>query len=650
VNALAPVYESLRRGDWERARAQCRDLLAQGPDYAPAHHAAGLSRCGEGAFDLAVVDLERACAAAGAPTHYSTDLAIVYARLGRWHDSVRVLAPALRELDGRSLSIYLAASVESGQPAEAVHAVRELDPAALQSDAGVLAEYGRALHAAGHADAAERALLACLAADAANVRGREALAILYQKSGRIEKALEHWTACAALQPADGHARLRLAVALAEAGRLRASRAARAADVQSGLSPAAHATALYLMLFDEAETAATIQAACRDAFEPAGQAGARARPRASVRSAARPGGRLRVGYVSGDFTQPPASHFLSPFLAAHDRDAVDLFLYNTSPRPGAAPPAYRHPQDRWRDVARASDEEILTTLRADDLDVLVDLSGHFPGNRLRVFARRPVAVQATFPNYPCTTGCPEIDYFFTDRWTSPAGSDVEYSETLQRLPSGYLKYAPPLRSPGVAPLPALRNGYVTFGVIQRLLKISSTMWDCFAEVLQRTPGSRLLLHYGDPALDRPGSDLSRFLRRQLEARDVDPARLTLAGRRPLREHLDLLGGVDIGLDTFPYGGQTTTSECLWMGVPVVARAGATHVGRVSAGLLQRAGLPAFVATCPRSYVEAAAAAASDVDALADCRSQLRPRVVGAGLTDGRTLAREMERAFREWTAG
>ncbi len=644
MKPLGPVYESLRRGDWEGARAQCRDLLAQAPDFAAAHHAAGLSLCGEGAFDLAVTHLERACALGGAPAHGLLDLAIVYARLERWQDAVCLLAPALRDLDERSLALYLAASVECGEAAAAVRAVRALDPAPLHSSGGVLAEYGRALHAAGDVEGAEAALLACLAADAANGRGREALALLYQKTGRIDLALAQWHACAALQPVDGHVRLRLAAALAEWGRLHESRAARLAAVQHGLAPGPYATALYLMLSDGAESADTILAACRQAFARTSPAVPRARARARRRS------RIHVGYVSGDFTQPPASHFLTPFLAAHDRDALELFLYSTNPRPGAVPPAYRQDADRWRDVARASDSGMLATLRGDDLDVLVDLSGHFPENRLRIFARRPAAVQATFPNYPCTTGLPEMDYFFTDHWTSPDGSDVEYSEKLYRLPSGYLKYLPPPRAPEVAPLPALRNGYITFGVIQRLMKISSTMWDWFAGVLHHTAGSRLLLHYGDPALDRPDSDISRFLRQQLAARDVDPARLTLAGRRTHREHLELLAGVDLALDTYPYGGQTTTTECLWMGVPVVTVAGRTHVSRVSAGLLHRAGLPALVAACSSTYVEAATAATSDIDALAACRAGLRERVLASGLTDGRALAREMEEAFRTWTSG
>jgi predicted O-linked N-acetylglucosamine transferase (SPINDLY family) len=368
----------------------------------------------------------------------------------------------------------------------------------------------------------------------------------------------------------------------------------------------------------------------------------------ARRPARSTGHPRVGYVGAEFTVAPARHFLRPFIEAHDRGRVEVFAYDTNAKPNATRPPYLDGRDRWRHVPAAKDDELLTLIERDRIDVLVDIAGHFPGNRLSVFGRRPAAVQAAFPRYPCTTGCPQIDYLFSDRWTSPEGSDDNYVEAVHRLSSGYLAYAPPEEAGPIRELPLLRNGYVTFGVIQRPVKLSTGMWDLFAEVLQANPGSRLLLHYGDDELDDPDSPTSCGARSQLRHRDVDPSRLVPAGRRPMHEHLELLSTMDIALDTYPFAGQTTTSECLWMGVPVVALAGDTHASRVAAGLVSRMGLEELATQSVEAYVAAATKLAGDVARLQTIRRSLRERAACAGFTDGTAVARGMEEAYLTWS--
>jgi predicted O-linked N-acetylglucosamine transferase (SPINDLY family) len=286
------------------------------------------------------------------------------------------------------------------------------------------------------------------------------------------------------------------------------------------------------------------------------------------------------------------------------------------------------------------------MAADGVDVLLDLSGHFPGNRLQVMARRAAPVQATYPNYPSTTGCPNLDYFFTDVWNSPPGTDDQYSESLYRLPGGCLRFEPP---PAPDVTPRLPDGPVTFGLFQRAIKYSGSLWEMVAGTLEAVPDSRLLVHSSDLAWDVPGSGLLTRVRSQLEGKGVAPERVAFVGRRDMQDHLQVVGSVDIALDSYPYGGQTTTMECLWMGVPVVSRRGATHVSRVSGALLSRAGLDRLVADDSPGYVAAAAALAGDRDELQRLRSSLRSRVIDAGLIDGPRLCREMERAFEVWVA-
>jgi predicted O-linked N-acetylglucosamine transferase (SPINDLY family) len=189
--------------------------------------------------------------------------------------------------------------------------------------------------------------------------------------------------------------------------------------------------------------------------------------------------------------------------------------------------------------------------------------------------------------------------------------------------------------------------ITFGIFQRLAKFNGKVWDTIAKLLTRIPGSGLLLQNADPELDRPDSETARTLRRCLSERGVDPERMVLRGPLSCLEHMEIVTQVDIALDSFPYTGQTTTCECLWMGVPVVTLKGTTHVGRVSGGILTRAGHRDWVADSIDSYVEIAASLASDTTGLEGIRSSLRANFIAAGLTDGVTLARELETAYRSF---
>ena len=638
MHALRAIYESLHCREWEVARARCRELLTQLPDFAAAHHALGLAYCGEGAFHLATQHLERAVSIDSSSSRFVADLAAVYAQSHRWRETATLLRTVADGADDDVFHLYVVACIESGDADLALDGIRQRYGETLPDSAALLAEYGRLLYLQGQYESAEILLHRALTYDGRSPRALDALAMVCQQTGRTDDALRHWSACVRAQPDSGRAHLRLAMALAQKGRLTESARVRARAVRLGLAPPDYSRALYLMLFDEDQTAAGLRDAYRAAFPVPSIAKSRVR-RARI-------GKPRIAYLSSEFTLTPAYYFISPFLANHDRSRIELFLYNANGRQRVRPPAYMRSDDTWRDLSSLPDEQLLSVIDEDGIDVLVDLSGHFPDNRLSVFARRAADVQACFPNYPSTTGCPEIDYLFTDEWASPAGSEVEYVEDLYRLPSGYLAYLPPDESPPIGGLPGLRNGFTTFGVVQRSSKLTGTMWDCYAEILRRKPGSRLLIHNGDVELDDEGSGMVAFLRRQLSMRDVDPGRLLLRGRRDLQAHLDLLNEVDIVLDTWPYGGQTTTSECLWMGVPVVTLAGPTNVSRVSASLVARVGLPELIAHSPAAFVEVATTIGTDFDSLSALRKTLRDRSRDT-LTDGTRLAREMEDAYLSW---
>ena len=630
TSPIEPVYTALGRGDWTAARELCRELLASEPGLAALHHAIGLSFCGESAYSDAVPHLERALDCDRATSRWRRDLGVVYARLQRWSDSLATLTPALQHLDAEGLIVYLTAARESHAAASALVQLEQHRSDPLPGTPEFLLAYGRALLMAQRFAEAESALRQCLAARPDLPIAHDALARVCDNTGRCDQALWHWRESA-----------RLALALCDRGLADESRDCRRRAEELGLSRAEErSTRLYLMLFDRRESAASVLRASCEAFGPSAGERAAAPPRRRQRSPRR----LRVGYLSGEFRLSPAYYFFRPFLTSHDRRSVEVFLYNSSPAPDQVTQDFVPWGEHWKDVAALDDAALAALIRRDELDAIVDLSGHFPYNRLHALSHRVAAAHFTFPNYPSTTGAPGMDWFLTDRWTSPAGSEAGYSERLYRLPSGYLAFDPPADGPEVGPLPRSTRPYPTFGLFQRLLKFNDGVWDTLGLLMSRVPDARLVIQNGDSELGRPGSETCQMLRRNLDRLEIDPARVTIYGPLPRLEHMAIVTQVDVTLDTFPYTGQTTTCESLWMGVPVVTLRGDMHVSRVSGAIISRCGHPEWVADSPSSYVEKAAALAADVEALSGVRARLRSEFIAQGLTDGRRLAGELEAAY------
>jgi protein O-GlcNAc transferase len=647
VQALRSVYDALGRGAWAAARAECRDILARAQDVAAAHHALGLSLCGEGAFAEALPHFEAARALEPSSPRWARELGVVHAKLKRWPDAFAVLSEPLESLDADAIAVWLTAAVEVGRPAEALAALAARRPAPLPADAQLLCAYGIALTLARRHDEAASALHACLARDPDRGDAHEALSMVYEATHEPERSLHHARECVRLLPGSAHARIRLALACSERGLCDEGRRLRLEAEQLGLTqPDDRSVGLYIMLSDPKATAARLLAASRRVFRDLPDVPPLALP-AQRGSRARNAKRLRIGYISGECRSTPAYYFFRPFLSRHDRSVVDVSLYITNPIRDEVTAEYMGWAERCRDCARLTDAALVETIRGDELDVLVDLTGHFIFNRLRAIAARAAPVQAAFPNFPGTTGCPGIDYFFTDKWTSPPGTQRAFSEQLYRLASGCLMYTPPEDGPPVGPLPMRRNGGPVFGVFQRLSKFNEGVWDAVAAVLSRAPSARLLIQNGDPELDRPESETSRRLYHELDARGINPARLTLRGPLPYRAHLSAVTQVDVALDTFPYAGQTTTCESLWMGVPVVTWPATTHASRVGAGLLSRIGRTEWIADSQDAYAAIAASLVSDVKALSRVRQGLRHDVIRGGLTDAERLARGLEEAYRSF---
>lgn len=330
------------------------------------------------------------------------------------------------------------------------------------------------------------------------------------------------------------------------------------------------------------------------------------------------------------------------LAHHDPAAVEVFCYSDVTQPDATTARFRCCAHAWRDTARLPHAALADLIRADRIDVLVDLTGHMGGNRLPVFARRPAPVQVAYPGYPATTGLRAIDYCLTDADRDPPGAEQFYAEQLVRLDVTSQCYHPTDEDLPVAPPPAASNRYITFGSLNKPIKANPTVIEAWARILHGTPNSRLMLLCPDAARPHFTDHFARF--------DVPADRLDLVPHRPRRDYLQLHARIDINLDPWPYNGHTTLLDGLWMGVPAITLEGDSHVSREGDAALRLVGLHDLVAADVDDYVAKSIALACEPARLASLRAALRGRVRASPLADGLRVTRRIEAAYREtWRA-
>jgi predicted O-linked N-acetylglucosamine transferase (SPINDLY family) len=352
-------------------------------------------------------------------------------------------------------------------------------------------------------------------------------------------------------------------------------------------------------------------------------------------------RLRIGYVSGDFCFHVVTLFMIPVIERHDRSAVEAYCYSTTGRNDDYTRRLSSHADVWRDSGSLSHSELGDAINRDGIDILVDLGGHAGIPQLAVFAQQPAPVQATWLGYLNTTGMTRIQYRITDRYADPPGlTDRHHTETLVRLPHSQWCYRPFVSLACAETPPFVRNGYVTFGSFNQALKISRAARRLWAEILERLPGSRLVI-LGVEA-GRAQSDLVA----DLAGPGVDRARISVLPYVSLEDYFRAFDSVDIALDTMPYSGGTTTCDALWMGVPVVTVAGSRPSSRSAASILTTAGLGEWIAVTPGDYVRLAVECGRDKGALIGLRKSLRQRMRQSPLMDEDRFVRDLEAAYRQ----
>lgn len=354
----------------------------------------------------------------------------------------------------------------------------------------------------------------------------------------------------------------------------------------------------------------------------------------------PHGRFKIGYVSSDFKQHSVAYFIEPVLANHDRERFEIFCYSNTLQEDAVTQRLQSYADHWRRLVGVSDEQAAQQIRADQVDILVDLNGHTANNRLLIFARKPAPLQITWLGYPNTTGLSAMNYRLTDSFADPPGmTEHLHSEKLWRLPECFVCYQPPGDAPEVMQRQERRP--FTFGSFNNMAKCTSEVLTLWAQILFAVPASRLILKntsLGEAALQQK-------VRKVFTDLGIASERLELLGPdRSQNIHLERYRNIDIGLDPFPYCGATTTCEALWMGLPVITLAGKTHAGRVGVSQLSQLGLTELIAYTKEEYVATAVRLANNVEQLAILRKELRPRLIASSLTNGQRFTSDIEKAY------
>lgn len=352
--------------------------------------------------------------------------------------------------------------------------------------------------------------------------------------------------------------------------------------------------------------------------------------------------LRIGYVSGSFNGQIVGHFLPHVLGNHDQNAFHVTLYSSTRNPDATISSFKTACDRWVEISGLDDEAVANLIRADGIDILIDIDGHSPTGRPLLFARKPAPIQVSWLDWFNTTGLATMDYILTDPYTTPEGGSQRFSEMPYYLPHSRFCYRPPDYAPLVAPLPSAVSQVLTFGSFNRQDKLHPELLRCWADILCALPSARLLLKNRAMAAPAVRMETERIF----GAYGVAADRLILRGPTGHAEMLAEYAEVDIALDTFPYNGGLTSCECLWMGVPIVALEGERMIGRQTSALLRLLGLNDWIATSRDDYVRLAVEKSLDLAGLARVRAGVRECVAKSPLVNASGFCRDLEAAYRD----
>lgn len=638
------------QGNLEAAIESFRRSLALKPNFAETHSNLGNALKDQGR-------LEEAIACYGQALLLKPDYAEAYNNLG-------AALKAQNKLDAAIESYRMAVSLKSdfvdahNNLGNALMAQGKLEAAIASFYQSLLIKpdfaeahnnLGNALKDQGKLDAAVESFQRALEIKSDFAEAHSNLGLALQKQSKMDKAIAHYNKALAIKPDYAEAYNNLGLALQEQGKLdEAIDSYHKALALRPIYPKAHSNLLFALSFYSKCLPDTYLAEARHYGNTVMQG---IQPYTSwsgypANTAERGVQTLRIGLVSGDFRAHPVGFFLEGILANLNPARVELVAYSMSPQEDELTARIRPCFVAWNIIVGLSDEAAARKIHEDGIHILVDLAGHTAGNRLPMFALKPAPVQVSWLGYFATTGLSGIDYLMADPVSVQESQRKHFTETVWYLPETRLCFTPPANKTGLelTPLPAMQNGYITFGCFQNLTKVNNVVLAAWGRIFLALPEARLWLQSSQMNC----STAREYLQHRLAHVGIMPERVIIEGHAPRADYLAAYANVDIILDTFPYPGGTTTCEALWMGVPTLTLAGGTLLARQGASMLTSAGLEDWIASDEDDYVTRTLFHVTDIDRLAQLRSGLRQKVLASPLFNTPRFAQHLEDALqRMW---
>ena len=542
--------------------------------------------------------------------------------------------------------------------------------ALFPQDAEAHSNLGLTLQGLGRLNEAEASLRQAIALIPDCAEAHYNLGIMLQELGRLDEAEASYRQATALKPGYAEAYNNLGNTLLELGRLEEAAASfrQALDLEpdyaqahssfgialyrSGALEEAEAscrkaialnsdfTAGYMpLLFIQSSSNFEHTSYLKDALSYAKSIRGEISSRFSEWSCAREPERLRIGLVSGDFSNHPVGYFLEGLLAQFNSSSLELYAYPTKLLEDELTTRIKPYFSYWSPLLGKSDQEAAQLIYNDKIHILIDLSGHTANNRLPIFAWKPAPIQVSWLGYWASSGVPEMDYILGDPFVTPNNEAAHFIEKIWQLPESYLCFTEPNVALEVMPLPALSAGVITFGCFNKLVKMTDEVVSLRSKILNIIPGSKLFLKNDQlQYASERNKVLSRFA-----AHGIGADQLILEGPSPRAEYLASYNRVDIALSPYPYGGGTTSAEGLWMGVPVLTKRGDYFLSHLGESIAHNTGLSDWIAADEDEYIAKAVQFSSDLDGLMKLRAGLREQVLASPLFDAPRFARHFERA-------
>lgn len=628
-----------REGFHEEAAGIYRGLLQHDPNNPDVLDLLGVANFASGRFEESVSLIQRAIALSPNVPRYYNNLGTALIDLQRFDEAIVVLQKAIELQPDLAPAYYnLGNSYSRKRMWKYAVAAYEKSLQLSPGNPSAILNLGTAYAADNRLDAAADIYRhaiengPCTPAIASNLGN-----VLRDRS-ELDTAIEAYQLSLKLQPNDPVAHANLGNAYKDQGNNLAAIAQfrKAVELKPDF-PEAHSNLVFTLYFEPSSTPEIIAAEQREWDRRHGQP---LKPATlNFPNDRSPDRRLRIGYVSPDLRDHVVGRTLLPVFEAHDHEHFEFTCYSMA-APDHITERYRACADRWVETNQVTDAQLAERIRADGIDVLIDLSLHTAHNRLLTFSRRPAPVQVSWLGYPGSAGLEAIQYHLTDRFLEDRHEPGAYA-----LPDAWCCHVHLPDSPPVNEPPSTRTGRITFGSLNNFCKMNTQVWDLWVRILQQVENSRLVL------LTKAGGH-EAMTRDLLSSRGIAPERIEFlryipaTEERPQHEYLRRYHDIDIALDPFPYNGMTTTMDSLWMGVPVIALIGSTAMSRASYSLLANTGFPEFAAPTGDDYVRIAVDLAKNPQRLAEVRAALRPKMEASPLLDPRRLARNVEAAYRE----